>query len=194
MVLKLVALVAVISTLYMSEVFFEKVFVTRPWKALFVTTDDDIHEWWFRYLSFIVMVFILKKCYFSHYTLTLYFRWKLDRYSIVYGSLFSLAIIIGGKLKLYDDSNHSCLWPRAIAGTDAILKICLFFLQNLLHSCAHFIPWIFSRFIIASFYLVPVSIASLIGLGSYTVFSFLCRNKADGNEIHPYISFVPIVR
>ncbi|XP_023335374.1 N-acetylneuraminate 9-O-acetyltransferase [Eurytemora carolleeae] len=128
-VLKLVALVAVISTLYMSEVFFEKVFVTRPWKALFVTTDDDIHEWWF--------------------------RWKLDRYSIVYGSLFSLAIIIGGKLKLYDDSNHSCLWPSAIA--------------------------------------VPVSIASLIGLGSYTIFSFFCRNKADGNEIHPYISFVPIV-
>ena len=36
------------------QVFFERVFVTRPWKALFVTTDDDIHEWWF--------------------------RWKLDRY------------------------------------------------------------------------------------------------------------------
>ena len=48
-VLKFAGLVSIISTLYMSEVFFEKVFVTRPWKALFVTTDDDIHEWWFRY-------------------------------------------------------------------------------------------------------------------------------------------------
>ncbi|KAF4524562.1 hypothetical protein B566_EDAN017447 [Ephemera danica] len=54
LVLKLVGLFSVITVLYMSEVFFEKVFVTRPWKALFVTTDDDIHEWWF--------------------------RWKLDRY------------------------------------------------------------------------------------------------------------------
>ena len=24
-------------------------FLTRPWKALFVTTDDDIREWWFRW-------------------------------------------------------------------------------------------------------------------------------------------------
>lgn len=31
------------------QVFFEKVFVTRPWKALFVTTDDDIENWWFRW-------------------------------------------------------------------------------------------------------------------------------------------------
>lgn len=31
------------------QVFFEKIFVMRPWKALFVTTDDDIHEWWFRW-------------------------------------------------------------------------------------------------------------------------------------------------
>jgi len=128
-VLKFAAMVAVISTLYMSEVFFEKVFVTRPWKALFVTTDDDIHEWWF--------------------------RWKLDRYSITYGCLFSLAVIVGGKLKLYDDSNHSCLWPRTIA--------------------------------------VPVTGAALIGLASYTIFACFCRNKADGNEIHPYIAFIPII-
>ena len=87
-VLKFAALVAVISMFYLSEVFFEKVFVTRPWKALFVTTDDDIHEWWF--------------------------RWKLDRYSIVSGSLFALLVIAGGKMKLYDDSNHGALWPRAI--------------------------------------------------------------------------------
>ena len=87
-VLKFAALVALISMFYISEVFFEKVFVTRPWKALFVTTDDDIHEWWF--------------------------RWKLDRFSIVSGSLFALIVIVGGKLKLYDDSSHGALWPKAI--------------------------------------------------------------------------------
>ena len=48
LVLKFAGLAAIISIFYMSEVFFEKVFVTRPWKALFVTTDDDITEWWFR--------------------------------------------------------------------------------------------------------------------------------------------------
>ena len=69
LILKIVVFVAISSVLYMSEVskvyfshhfsdvinkvtfqvFFEKVFVTRPWKALFVTTDDDIREWWFRW-------------------------------------------------------------------------------------------------------------------------------------------------
>ncbi|UYV74292.1 CASD1, partial [Cordylochernes scorpioides] len=49
MVLKFVGLLSIITVLYMSEVFFEKIFVTRPWKALFVTTDDSIKEWWFRW-------------------------------------------------------------------------------------------------------------------------------------------------
>lgn len=31
------------------QVFFEKVFLTRPFKALFVTSDDSIHEWRFRW-------------------------------------------------------------------------------------------------------------------------------------------------
>ena len=31
------------------QVFFERLFVTRPWKALFVTTDDDIENWWFKW-------------------------------------------------------------------------------------------------------------------------------------------------
>ncbi|KAG0423140.1 hypothetical protein HPB47_001077 [Ixodes persulcatus] len=57
-VLKFVGLFSVVTILYMSEVFFEKIFVTRPWKALFVTTDDSIKEWWF--------------------------RWKIDRYIISY--------------------------------------------------------------------------------------------------------------
>jgi len=129
LILKYAAVVALVSMMYLSEVFFEKVFVTRPWKALFVTTDDDIHEWWF--------------------------RWKLDRYSIIYGGVFALIIIVGGKLKMYDDSNHGSLWPKSIS--------------------------------------IPISLAAVVGLGSYTIFSFICKNKLDCNEVHPYISFVPIV-
>jgi len=49
------------------QVFFEKVFVTRPWKALFVTTDDDIREWWS--------------------------RWRVDRYSVVWGLTFGAGLV-----------------------------------------------------------------------------------------------------
>lgn len=47
--------------------FFEKVFVTRPWKALFVTTDDDIREWWS--------------------------RWRVDRYSVAWGLTFGAGLV-----------------------------------------------------------------------------------------------------
>ncbi|PSN53759.1 hypothetical protein C0J52_06243 [Blattella germanica] len=109
LVLKFVGLFSVITILYMSEVFFEKVFVTRPWKALFVTTDDDIHEWWF--------------------------RWKLDRYSISYGMVFAVAYLLAQRYSFLDDNNHSNLFSPGIA--------------------------------------LSATLASLIGLGSYTTFSFL---------------------
>ena len=59
-VLKMVTLFSVVSLLYTSEVFFENIFLIRPWKALFVTTDDSIQEWWFRwkidrYVSLLVL-------------------------------------------------------------------------------------------------------------------------------------------
>lgn len=31
------------------QVFFQAIFLVRPWKALFVTSNDEIHEWWFRW-------------------------------------------------------------------------------------------------------------------------------------------------
>lgn len=49
LILKLVTLASIVSLLYTSEVFFENIFLVRPWKALFVTTDDSIKEWWFRW-------------------------------------------------------------------------------------------------------------------------------------------------
>ncbi|XP_039285449.1 N-acetylneuraminate 9-O-acetyltransferase-like [Nilaparvata lugens] len=85
LILKMVVLFSLVVMLYMSEVFFEKVFVTRPWKALFVTTDDDIHDWWY--------------------------RWKLDRYSMSYGVVFGMGVVVAQRLNLVDDNNHSNVLP-----------------------------------------------------------------------------------
>ncbi|XP_026327952.1 N-acetylneuraminate 9-O-acetyltransferase [Hyposmocoma kahamanoa] len=49
MALKVIGLLTIVTILYMSEVFFQKIFVTRPWKALFVNADDDIHQWWLQW-------------------------------------------------------------------------------------------------------------------------------------------------
>lgn len=91
LVLKFIGLFTVITILFLSEVFFEKIFVTRPWKALFVTTDDDIHEWWS--------------------------RWKLDRYSVMYGMFFAVFLQLAQRYTIYDDNNHGNLFSRGIALT-----------------------------------------------------------------------------
>lgn len=89
LLIKFIVMFTVITILFLSEVFFEKVFVTRPWKALFVTTDDDIREWWF--------------------------RWKLDRYSAMYGMSFALVLFLAQKYNIYDDNNHNNLFSRGLA-------------------------------------------------------------------------------
>ncbi|GFU04031.1 n-acetylneuraminate 9-O-acetyltransferase [Nephila pilipes] len=129
MMLKFVALFGVVTVLYMSEVFFEKIFVTRPWKALFVTTDDSIKEWWF--------------------------RWKIDRYSVAFGMLFAFGLQILKQYHILDDKNRGNLFSKGISLT--------------------------------------VASAALVGIASYAIFAFLCRNKLECNEVHPYISFVPIL-
>lgn len=128
-VLKFVALFSIVTVLYMSEVFFEKIFVTRPWKALFVTTDDSIKEWWF--------------------------RWKIDRYGVAFGMLFAFAYHLLKQYRFLDDHNHGNLFSRGITLT--------------------------------------ATLASFVGIGIYATFAFLCRNKPECNEVHPYISFVPII-
>ncbi|RZC39705.1 CAS1 domain-containing protein 1 [Asbolus verrucosus] len=73
------------------------VFVTRPWKALFVTTDDDIREWWF--------------------------RWKLDRYSMMCGMSFAVILLLAQRYNIYDDNNHSNLFSRGLALTGTLAAI-----------------------------------------------------------------------
>lgn len=129
LVIKIIGMMCVITVLYMSEVFFERIFVTRPWKALFVTTDDDIHEWWY--------------------------QWKLDRYTVVFGMIFANIVHIAQKYNIFDDGNHGNLFSRKT--------------------------------------LFTFSLVALVGVGSYTSFSFLCKNKLNCDEIHSYIVFIPII-
>lgn len=87
--LKVISLLALSTIFFMSEVFFERIFVTRPWKALFLTTDDDIHEWWH--------------------------RWKLDRYTTAFGMIFAILIHVGQKFNVFEDNNHGNLFSRRVS-------------------------------------------------------------------------------
>ncbi|XP_037938251.1 N-acetylneuraminate 9-O-acetyltransferase [Teleopsis dalmanni] len=94
---KFVGCISVITVLFMSEVFFERIFVTRPWKALFVTTDDDIHEWWY--------------------------QWKLDRYTVTFGMIFAAIFHIAQKYSFFDDNNHGNLFARRTSITVTLLAL-----------------------------------------------------------------------
>lgn len=62
--------------------------MTRPWKALFVTTDDDIHDWWT--------------------------RWKVDRYSMVFGMVGAFGTHMLRKSKILKDDNHGNLFSMRL--------------------------------------------------------------------------------
>lgn len=127
LVIKFICLLSVITVLYMSEVFFERIFLMRPWRALFVSADDFVDEWWYRY--------------------------KLDRYSAAYGMIFSAIFIAAQKFNIVDDSNHGNLFSRRISLSSTLLSIAglgfyttfTFFCKNKLdceeiHSYVVFIP------------------------------------------------------
>lgn len=128
-ILKVLAMLGIISILYISEVFFEKIFLTRPWKALFVSMDDDIREWWF--------------------------RWRLDRYSMVCGTVFAFMVALGHRYKLLDESPNGRLFPKMIS--------------------------------------IVVTLASGSALTAFFVFACYCSGKEYCNNIHSYISAVPII-
>lgn len=63
--------------------------MTRPWKALFVTTDDDIQAWWY--------------------------RWKLDRYCALAGMALAAGIQLAQRAGFLDDNTHGNLFSNGIA-------------------------------------------------------------------------------
>ncbi|XP_064646381.1 N-acetylneuraminate 9-O-acetyltransferase-like isoform X2 [Lineus longissimus] len=89
MLFKLIILAGLVSLLFLSEVLFEKIFLMKPFKALFVMEDDSLHEW--------------------------RFRWQLDRYSVLYGIMFAFACTTLKKLKILNDSGGGMLFPRTLS-------------------------------------------------------------------------------
>ena len=39
---------------------------------------------------------------------------------------------------------------------------------------------------------VFVTVASLLGVASFSAFAWYCKSKLECNEIHPYIAFIPV--
>ena len=79
MVVKLALFVGLITTLHMSEVLFEKIFIARPWKFLFVNYDDLITGW--------------------------RSRWSLDCYSFLFGMVFALILCILKRCSLLENDH-----------------------------------------------------------------------------------------
>ncbi|XP_029649299.1 N-acetylneuraminate 9-O-acetyltransferase-like isoform X1 [Octopus sinensis] len=129
MVSKFILLAVFITLFYLSEVFFEKVFLSRPFKALFVTSDDSIREW--------------------------RFRWQLDRYSTLYGMLFAFGYQLLIKYRIIDDTTRDTLFSKG-----ASWLLCIF---------------------------------SILGITGYTVFACVCRTKPHCNDVHSYLTFLPII-
>lgn len=70
MIIKFILVFGLITTLYISEDFFGRIFMMKPWAALF-RLGDNIHEW--------------------------FFRWKLDRYSVLQGMVFGFLVTYARK-------------------------------------------------------------------------------------------------
>jgi N-acetylneuraminate 9-O-acetyltransferase len=107
-ILKFVGLFTCITILYMSEVFFENIFLTRPWKALFVTPDDQVHEWWFRWsldrYRYALLHPPLSGIILTHFSLIIR--------SICFGLVFGFLYVSAQKYGLLDDSVSTNLWQR----------------------------------------------------------------------------------
>ena len=79
--LKLCALLAFTISLSASETFFEKFFMSKLWKYLFVNGDDMISEW--------------------------RQRWNFDAYSFIFGMFFALFLSVLKRLNIIDNSDDS---------------------------------------------------------------------------------------
>lgn len=72
---------------------FEKIFIARPWKFLFVSSDDLISEW--------------------------RQRWSIDRYSFLFGMSFALIICLLKRVNLVDEfENNTSNMNGSIGNSD----------------------------------------------------------------------------
>merc|ERR1712029_290740 len=151
------------STSALKTVFFETLFVTRPWKALFVSTDDDIGGWWQ--------------------------RWNLDRYSIFWGAGFGYVQALGQSLKVPKDSGGQ----QATGNSSNSCKSCCNSFKAKLRSGLHRMALFLTAKRRTSWICQPLgAVASVAGIAGYSVYSLTCKDKAQCNLYHPYIVIFPI--
>lgn len=75
---------------------FEKIFIARPWKFLFVSSDDLITEW--------------------------RQRWSIDRYAFLFGMSFALAICLLKRMNLVDEFESNA-GASSLGSSEDILEL-----------------------------------------------------------------------
>lgn len=141
--------------------------MTRPWKALFVSSDDDISGWWN--------------------------RWKLDRYSMILGVIFGFLVAMAKRAKLLTkedsglassdhDDDVELLLPRSkITKDETSLKP---FESKLVHLTRRMLRnWIFRSLVV---------LICIGGLAGYSTFAHFCNTQLNCKEIHPYLVALPV--
>lgn len=158
LVLKLVALLGAVTLLYLSQVFFERIFLMNPWKFLFTVSQQEVTvtSWWY--------------------------HWSVDRYSVIAGMIYGLlhwTIItpyIGiNEMKTRDIACHSRESSQSSQDGLVISNPFIAFQESFKPKGS------------------LVNTLALAGIAFYSLFAATCRDKASCDEIHAYVSFIPIV-
>lgn len=148
MIVKLLFFAGLITTLNMSEIIFEKIFLIRPWKFLFVTADDLINDW---------------KA-----------SWKRDSYTVLYGMGFGLIMCLLRRINIINDNDtyNDLIDDESLNDEISNDKTRLFASKRLNYL---------------------LSLLSVIGIIIYILFIFFCSNKQEYENIHAYLTILPIV-
>lgn len=159
---KISLLTGLITLLYLSEVFFEKIFLLAPWRFLFASNGEDtaIKGWW------------------KH--------WSVDRYSVLFGMIYGLIhwTVVAPYFGIYstyvptttrDIACHSRESSQGSQDGLVISNPLIMFQENIRSRGSLF------------------KTMALVGISSYALFAATCSDKASCDEIHAYVSVIPII-
>jgi hypothetical protein len=188
MLAKLLVFIGLIALFNMSDSLFEKIFIARPWKFLFVNSDDLISDW--------------------------RTRWSHDCYSFACGMIFALFVSILKRNNLIDDNNNN----NNSSGENGSATACVETSLNVddeenaigeLSSTTNELLLKEKKNRVGTngsgggrvdyskcqckklkFVLVVLSLAGLVGYG---VFASSCKLKQECDNYTPYITIIPVL-
>jgi hypothetical protein len=180
MIIKIGVFIGLITALNVSEVLFERIFMAKAWKFLFVNGEDLISEW--------------------------RVRWSHDCYSFAFGMLFGLLLCILSRLNFieeiyFDDysnensvstsSNEKMSSPsgqqqQKQQSTIDNMEI-LDFSENRKKA------FTFRSLLLNIKIKFILTFLALCGLVSFVIFALLCKSKEDCDSVTSYINVIPIV-